>query len=184
VRLHPAEVAAGIRAVGPVGDAFVVATGGARGPRLTAFVVPAPGSTLDLAGLRSRLATVLPTALVPARFVEVAELPTLPGGKVDRAALRALAAAQDRARRPFRSPVGPVERRLAELWAELLGGGPVSATDDFFARGGDGPTALQLASRIRRDHGVALSVREVLAVPTVRALAAEIAGRTALVAPR
>jgi mycobactin peptide synthetase MbtE len=184
VRLHPAEVAAGLRAIDPVGDAFVLATGSARGPRLTAFVVPAPGSTLDPTGLRSRLAAVLPAALVPARVVEVAELPRLPGGKVDRAALQARAAAPDRARGPFRDPVGPVERRLAELWAELLGDGPVSVTDDFFARGGDWPTALQLASRIRRDHGVAMSAREVLAVSTVRALAAEIAGRTALVAPR
>jgi acyl-CoA synthetase (AMP-forming)/AMP-acid ligase II len=89
VRVHPAEVAAGIRAVGPVGDVFVTAAHTADGPRLTAHVVPPAGGHLDLRTLRARLATVLPPAMVPERFVELAELPTLPTGKVDRAALEA-----------------------------------------------------------------------------------------------
>jgi acyl-coenzyme A synthetase/AMP-(fatty) acid ligase/acyl carrier protein len=175
VRIHPAEVAATIRAGGLVADAFVTA----HGHGLTAYVVPARGSGLDPAELRDALGASMPPAMIPGRFVELATLPNLPNGKVDRAALRELDA-EPVLSGPFVAPSGEIECWLADRWAELFDTGPVSATADFFAYGGDSIAAMQLSARIRRDLGVALSVRDIFAAATVRALAQAIADRQVL----
>ena len=172
VRIHPAEVAAAIRGSGLVADAFVMPgrTGG-----LTAYVVAMLGGALDPAELRGRLTEVLPPAMIPGRFVVLPELPELPNGKVDRAALRELAdrPAADR----FVAPSGELEGWLADRWAELFDRGPVSATADFFELGGDSIAAMQLSSRIRRDLGVTLSVRDIFTGATITAIARQVADR-------
>ena len=64
------------------------------GERVCAFVVCAPGQTLDLAGCAAWFAQLgLARFKTPERVVVVGELPLLPAGKVDRAAVGALAAA-------------------------------------------------------------------------------------------
>lgn len=169
VRVHPAEVTRAIRAQPAVADGFVAAVAGAE-PRLTAFVVPAAGRPLDVGDLRLALLDVLPIAMIPSRFVELAALPTTRTGKVDRAALTGLAAEHATAG-GFVAPAGEVECWLAEQFAELLGTARVSAGDDLFALGGDSITATRLASRIADDLGVSLSQRAVFAAATVTGLA-------------
>lgn len=240
VRIHPAEVAAAIRACGPVRDVHVTAERSAGRARLTAYVVPAKGRDLDLLALRRDLTTTLPVAMIPTALVELAELPSLPNGKIDRTALRLLArpgadpdsptmepvarpiTARELNQRPVAEesnprsdaaesdphpvtawegsadsgpagagesfaaagahvvPDGDVERWLADRWAELFETGAVSAGDDFFALGGDSISAMRLVSRIRRDLGVTLSVRDIFAAATVTAIAREIADRRLL----
>jgi len=55
--------------------------------RLHAWVVPVPGASFDERWLRRRLARMLPPYMVPERVESIAELPRLPNGKLDRAAL-------------------------------------------------------------------------------------------------
>jgi mycobactin peptide synthetase MbtE len=168
VRIHPAEVQAAIRAAEPVAEVFVTGT-----PALTAYLVPAEGSELDLPGLRHQLTESLPPAMIPTRFVQLHELPRLPNGKVDRTALRPPTEA-DVPRELFVEPSGDTERWLARQWAKLFSTARVSAIDDFFALGGDSILAMQLAARINRDFGVTVSVRTIFAKPTLASLAAEI----------
>jgi amino acid adenylation domain-containing protein len=54
---------------------------------LAAFIVPRPGMTADIASLRAHARAHLPPHMVPSAFIGLAELPTTPGGKLDRAAL-------------------------------------------------------------------------------------------------
>ncbi|EGC98142.1 amino acid adenylation domain-containing protein, partial [Burkholderia sp. TJI49] len=57
------------------------------------FIVMRDGASFDEAGMRAALAATLPDYMVPAQFVALARLPVTANGKIDRAALRALAAA-------------------------------------------------------------------------------------------
>jgi acyl carrier protein len=178
VRVHPAEVTRAIRARRAVGDAFVTATrtddGRAAGDaRLTAYVVAAEGQVLSVPELRRELMDVLPLAMIPARFVELAELPTTRTGKIDRAALKTLAE-DGRPANEFVAPSGEIECWLADQFVELLGAERVSATDDLFALGGDSIVATRLAARICRELGVDLSQRAVFAAATVTGIAAAI----------
>ncbi len=58
-------------------------------------------------------------------------------------------------------PRTPVERDLAELWAELLNRPAVGIRDNFFELGGHSLLAVQLLSRVRQMYGVDLSLEVV-----------------------
>lgn len=76
--------------------------------------------------------------MVPTRFVPVDELPMTPHGKVDRPALLRMAKEYSGPEAgPASRLVGEVEHRIAELWSDLLGGGPFDRNDGFFEIGGD-----------------------------------------------
>ncbi|MEU3605670.1 AMP-binding protein [Streptomyces sp. NPDC035033] len=71
-------------------------------------------------------------------------------------------------------PATGTERYLAGLWEALLGVEDVGGNDDFFRLGGHSLLAFRMQSRIKRELGVVLEYRTVLAHPVLSALAAEI----------
>ncbi|MCX5241378.1 non-ribosomal peptide synthase/polyketide synthase [Streptomyces prunicolor] len=148
-----------------------------RDQRLVAYAVPSSGVTLDPAELRAALADVLPTPLVPEAYVVLADLPLTPSGKLDQAALPAPEA--ERAER--RSPAGPLERQLTEIFAAVLGIEDAGPDDDFFRLGGDSISSIGVASRARA-AGLDLSPRDVFTHRTPAALATA-ATPTAVVVP-
>ncbi len=100
-RVEPIEVEAAIRATGAVGEVAVLPRATGDMVTLVAFVTPrdpAPGDTPPretsspdtiARGLRADLRQQLPAYMVPTRIVVLAELPRLPGGKVDGVSLLA-----------------------------------------------------------------------------------------------
>ncbi|MGW2919702.1 amino acid adenylation domain-containing protein [Streptomyces angustmyceticus] len=66
---------------------------------------------------------------------------------------------------------------LAGLWGEVLGTGPVDATADFTALGGNSLQAARIAARIRSRLGRPVTVAELFEHSTVAALARLLAGR-------
>jgi acyl carrier protein len=135
--------------------------------------VPAGGRELDVPELRRDLTDVLPLAMIPSRFIGVAELPTTRTGKIDRAALVSLA---DDGPRPdhFVAPSGDIECWLVDQVSGLLDVERVSADDDLFALGGDSITATRLASRVWRELDVSLSPRDIFGAATVTGIATSI----------
>ncbi|MEV0218326.1 SDR family NAD(P)-dependent oxidoreductase [Streptomyces sp. NPDC050704] len=69
------------------------------------------------------------------------------------------------------APRGAAEEVLAALWSELLGF-PVTDRDaDFFALGGHSLLATRMLARLRDERGAGLRLQDLLARPTVAALA-------------
>ncbi|PKN47472.1 MAG: non-ribosomal peptide synthetase, partial [Deltaproteobacteria bacterium HGW-Deltaproteobacteria-20] len=124
--------------------------------------------------LRQHLQAVLPPAAVPSELRAVASIPRTTSGKVDANRLLAEVGPADDSDR-FVAPRTPLEQAVADQVAALLGRDRVGATDDFFAIGGHSLTAAQLASRLRRELGVTLSVRALLEERTVEGIARRIA---------
>jgi acyl carrier protein len=75
-------------------------------------------------------------------------------------------------RHPKRSAL---ERRLAAIWAEVLGLDEMGVEDDFFDLGGHSLLAARLGNRVRAGLGVDLPLAALLSTPTVAAMAALIA---------
>jgi amino acid adenylation domain-containing protein/non-ribosomal peptide synthase protein (TIGR01720 family) len=103
--------------------------------------------------------------------VVVAGWPLTPSGKVDRKALPA----PETVAPDHEPPETPVERVLAELWAELLGLERVGLADDFFDRGGHSLVATRLVSEIRSRLSVEVPLSAVFAHRRLRELAAFVA---------
>ncbi len=181
-RIEPGEIEGALRALPGIGEAAVVARplGGAgegadeAAPTvLVAFVEGAPGGD----GWRLALGERLPGHMVPSRLVELAELPRLPNGKIDRRGLRRMKLVPEAPSKPAGPPPSEPEGALIALWEGLLGVPGIGVDDNFFELGGHSLLAFETAVAIERDLGARLSPAEVFANPTVRELAARIARR-------
>ncbi|GBD49892.1 non-ribosomal peptide synthetase [Methylopila sp. Yamaguchi] len=143
-RVEPGEVAAALRRIDGVADAYVAAVAAEEGARLVAYVAGAKAP--EPAALAAVLAETLPGHMVPARFVRLAALPLTPNGKVDRRALPQ----PEEPKRAGEPPRGETEEALAAVWRELLGIEAVSRDDGFVALGGDSILSLKMLGRIRK----------------------------------
>jgi acyl carrier protein len=140
-------------------------------------LVPKPEQGSDLeARLRAFVRETLPDYMVPATFVFMDRYPVTASGKVNRAALPDPGEAR-RARR-FTAPRPDVEKKIAGMFAELLGVTRVGLDDSFFDLGGHSLLATQLISRLRDALNVTLPVRAVFDTPTVGGLAMAVEAAT------
>jgi len=177
VRIDLAEVELAIQAVPGVRQAAVVVRDRAPGdPQLVAYVVPSTGGGPTATALRRHLHDRLPSAMVPAVFVELPELRSTPGGKLDR---RALPDPDWSATAAFVAPRTPVEEVIAGIWAEVLGASPVGVHDTFVELGGDSLRALALVDAIRDRLRLELPAAELLAASTVAEMAVMVASALA-----
>ncbi|MEV7688954.1 non-ribosomal peptide synthase/polyketide synthase [Streptomyces bungoensis] len=176
-RIEPGEIEGALRGSPRVRDAVVTVRGGGADPdggsggRLVAYVVPAGDTAeeLPVAELRDHLAGLLPAHMVPSAFVPLERLPLTPNGKTDRAALPEPGPAHTAAG-PRTAPRTDTERRIARIWADVLGVADVGAHDNFFHLGGDSILSMQVVSRLRRD-GLHLATRDLFTHQTVAELA-------------
>ena len=135
--------------------------------QLFAYVVLTPGATLDPSTLRVTLKTYLPDYMVPAAFVTLETLPLTPNGKVDRKALPAPSANFHAAAHPYVAPQGTVEKRVTEIWQELLHFEEIGRHDNFFERGGHSLLAMQVIAKIRELMQTDISIQTLFDCPTI-----------------
>ncbi len=172
-RVELGDVAAAISVDPTVGQAVVVVSDLPRlGKSLVGYVTPAVGddepSCVDLDRIRARVAAALPEYMVPAVYVVLDEIPITPHGKIDRAALSDPEVGSGA---EFRQPETATERRVAELFAELLGRERVGADDSFFDLGGHSLLATKFVAAVRKAFGVDIGVREIFELATVARIA-------------
>jgi amino acid adenylation domain-containing protein len=142
--------------------------------RLVAYVVPVRGVEFDATATRATLRRFLPEYMVPQHFVALAELPRLPNGKTDRAALPAPIAG-DRAPASgtvSRAPGDATEVMVAAAMASVLGRQVTRVDEDFFELGGHSLLAAQLVARLNRQFAATLTLRALYDAPSVAALSA------------
>ncbi|HEX8245061.1 MAG TPA: amino acid adenylation domain-containing protein, partial [Longimicrobium sp.] len=183
-RVEPGEVEEALRAHADVADAAVVARPRKEGGAwLVAYVTPARGEeaagaprVLDEPGLseslRAHLAARLPAYMVPGAVVVLSALPRTPNGKTDRRALPE--PVRDERAAAGSAPRTEMERRVAELWAEVLGVQDVGVDENFFEAGGDSLRLFRLAALLRQRIGGGLELADLFHLPTVREMAARV----------
>lgn len=167
-RVELGEVEAALAAVPGVTGAAAVVVGTAT----LAAAVAGPGLDADV--VRDAVRDALPSHMVPEKVVVLDALPLTGNNKIDRTAVRALAAqalgTEPVAVEPARTPV---ERVIATVWRDTLGVEQVGVHDEFFAIGGDSVLATSIVAALREALDTrSVSVRSLFGAPTVGGLAA------------
>lgn len=119
---------------------------------LRAHVVSA--APIGMGHLSRALSGVIPRTWIPSELVTWPSLPSLPGGKVDRRALRA-STSDGATRLERRPPSTEAERIIATIWSQALGLalGDVSATVTFFDLGGNSLQSVAAVDEMERRLG-------------------------------
>ncbi|AFA72186.1 putative non-ribosomal peptide synthetase [Gordonia polyisoprenivorans VH2] len=147
IRVEAGEIDAALESFGEVDAAVSQVRLSSAGEKiLVAWVVPAPGAVIDAAGLRDRLADVLPRTIIPSAIGAIDTLPIGRNGKLELSRLVTPLPGRGDADAPATSTEG----RVAAVWAELLGVAADSVTtdSDFFALGGTSLSATRAQSRL------------------------------------
>jgi amino acid adenylation domain-containing protein len=167
-RVEPGEVEAALARHPRVRSAAVVARRAAGGDkRLVGYVVGE--EPLEARELRAFLRQTLPEYMIPTAFVKLERLPLNTSGKVERRALPEPAESAERA-----TPVEPrdeLERRLVEIWREVLSVESVGIHDSFFDLGGHSLLAIRLMARLEYTFGIVLPLAMLFEVSTIDGLA-------------
>ncbi|MFZ4457035.1 MAG: amino acid adenylation domain-containing protein [Bacteroidales bacterium] len=108
----------------------------------------------------SKLSRYLTSFMIPAEFVICRAFPLTANGKIDRTALIPIAElTNDRQVTDF-VPHNDIEKRVVEIWCEVLGRKRVGEEDEFFRTGGHSLKAIQVISSIIKAFGCQISLKE------------------------
>jgi tyrocidine synthetase-2 len=139
-------------------------------------------SEYEISGLREYLSKKLPDYMIPSYFVRLEKIPVTPNGKIDR---KALPKPELITRENHTAPRNEIEKKLIELWSEVLSRDALHASqlqksmgidDNFFQLGGHSLKATILVSKIHKKLNVKLPLVELFKTPTIRGLAGYLGG--------
>jgi len=141
---------------------------------LAAYYVCSSG--VDHDALRAYLKGYLPDYMHPSYYLQLEEFPLNLNGKVNKKALpRPEELLYEKT--AYEAPAGRVEEGLAAIWSSVLRLGKVGANNSFFDLGGHSLTATRAVSRIYKELGVEISLKDFFEHPTIRQLSAFLSGR-------
>ncbi|MEV6428724.1 amino acid adenylation domain-containing protein, partial [Nocardia sp. NPDC051463] len=168
-RIELGEIETDLLAHTAVSQAAVLVVDTATGQQLVAYVVPAPGYSIDPAELTRFAAEQLPSYMVPAAIMVLDAFPLNTSGKLDRKALPEPVFTADAA--GFRAPRTQAEQVVAGIFADVLSQERIGVDDNFFDLGGNSLVATQVVARIGAAFGIQLGVRALFETPTVAGIA-------------
>jgi amino acid adenylation domain-containing protein len=157
-----------------INDVGVVAWDRGLGEKyLVGYVVLRQQTALNVSILNDFLRTKIPDYMVPSTFIVLPALP-LTNGKLDRSALPKPGNSRPKLTVAYVAPRNDVEKRLSNLWREVLSLDEVGMNDNFFDLGGHSLAASRVISRVIQTFQLELPVKALFDAPTVAEMAAVI----------
>jgi acyl-coenzyme A synthetase/AMP-(fatty) acid ligase/acyl carrier protein len=143
-----------------------------REDRLVAYLVMKKGQEEPtLSALHSWVGERLPAYMQLAAFVLLEQLPRLPNGKLDRSVLPEPDRERPQLDAGYVAPRTEIERRLVEIWQEVLQLERVGVQDAFFELGGHSLQLMQVQQRLEEIAGISLPLMTFFQYPRIDALA-------------
>ncbi|MET7751589.1 amino acid adenylation domain-containing protein [Micromonospora sp. NPDC005367] len=169
-RVEIGEIEAVMRQHPRVTDSLVVFTGESMTARLVGYLTDVERTRGSADWLRCYLAERLPEYMIPAHFVALEAFPLTSSGKID-ASMLPEPSTYDAGSTSTVEPRTATERKVADVWAQLLLLKSVGADDDFFEIGGHSLLATQLVAKLRLEFKVNLKLRHLFERPVLAELA-------------
>jgi amino acid adenylation domain-containing protein len=167
-RIELGEIEAVLAACRGVRECTVIVREDAPGDqRLTAYVTADPNTAFDAEAAKAALRERLPEYMTPGVFVVLDALPLTPNGKIDRAALPRPAAARPSSAGQGVDLMNPDQRRVAQIWKDLLNVDHVGLNDNFFDLGGHSLLLVKLHARLKTEFAIDLPLVELFQRTTV-----------------
>jgi amino acid adenylation domain-containing protein len=137
---------------------------------LCGYITTAPNAgdeeSLFIENVKEYASGKLPDYMVPGQLVKLEKIPRKPNGKVDYDALPDPLADE---KIHMQSPRDNVEKKLLELWSDILGIGKesIGITSNFFQLGGNSLNIMTLISRVHREFDIRIMLAEIFNNPTI-----------------
>ncbi|WP_413206106.1 amino acid adenylation domain-containing protein [Rhodospirillum sp. A1_3_36] len=171
-RVELGEIEAVLRSHPSVHEAAVALWGKSEraGQLLHAYLVAeVAGETLSLDEVRDFIGARLPSYMIPSGFTVLDALPLSPNGKIDRRRLPE--PDQSDKRSGSRTPISPMELRIAAIWEKVLDQPVRDITKNFFDVGGNSLLLVRLGTLLRQSVAPDLSLVDLFRFPSIDALA-------------
>ncbi len=166
-RIELGEIETVLRNVPGVNEALVVADRNSEeNTRLIAYWV-GEAKTAELVKAAERS---LPSYMIPAAYIPLPAFPLSSNGKIDRKALpepNGVVTSQEQVGRPATA----IEKRVAEVFRQVLGLTEIPLEQSFFTLGGTSEMALRVVARVERELGIAFSMQAFYDAPSVAGVA-------------
>ncbi len=169
-RIELGEVTSALLGLPGVSNAAVTVRTDTTGDKvLVGYIVS--GESLSTERLREGLSEVLPTYMVPSRFLQIDRLPYTTNGKLDTAALPMPESDRDGDCTGFVGARNATEEKLVSIWEEHLGQQGIGIHDNFFALGGDSIKAVRVSTAVNKVLDTRMQVRYLFENPDIARLA-------------
>ncbi|MBD2800494.1 amino acid adenylation domain-containing protein [Xenorhabdus sp. M] len=119
--------------------------------------------------LEAALKKQLPEYMVPSLYITLERMPLSLNNKIDKKALP-IPNEDDLRRQTYIAPRDEIEKKLCELWQNLLKVRQVGVYDNFFTLGGHSLQATRLISSIRNELDVEIPLKSIFENPTLEKL--------------
>jgi amino acid adenylation domain-containing protein len=165
-RVEPGEIESKILSIEEIKECVVeVKDDPSKQKYLVAYIVT---QGIDRFAIKRTLSQTLPAYMIP-QLVLMESLPLMPNGKVDK---QQLPEPGPEILDQYIPPANAMEKRLVEIWAEVLGVPveEVSVTTSFFDMGGHSLKATLLMSGIQKEFNRKIPLVEIFKTPYIRDL--------------
>jgi len=170
-RVEPGEIEASLLKYKEIKQCVVVSREDkkAKEQYLVAYLVAQ--KNLKASTLRGFLKKTLPSYMIPLVFMRLRELPLNQNGKIDRLNLPepTLESASK-----YEPPKTRLERKLVEIWQEVLGSKKVGLNDNLFDLGMNSLKAIRINSEVNNSVKIKISLIEFLKYSTIKDIAKRI----------
>jgi amino acid adenylation domain-containing protein len=170
-RIELEEIASVLGGHADVYESVVIVKEHAGDKRLAAYASARSGAETTESALKEYLEQRLPRYMVPSSITLLENLPKTPNGKIDR---KALPNSDRTAHAEVQKPRSDIEKKIAEIWQEVLGVEQVGIDEDFFALGGHSLLAMQIMSRVEDCFKTTIPLSKLFESPTIAAMARSI----------
>ena len=149
--------------------------------------------THESESLRNHLSGLLPSYMVPRRFIAIEKMPTLPSGKIDRKSLAALPLAPTESdssnqHSAQNAPLPatnnqdllPVQNSLLAIWRSTLAVENINITDNFFELGGHSLLIINVVRQVEEQLGYEMLVTDFFSYPNIKEMASFLVYGTAI----
>jgi amino acid adenylation domain-containing protein len=154
-------------------QSLVVAREDLTGEKTLVAYFQSDSDTLGTEELRGYLNRSLPDYMMPSFFMRLSEFPLTPNGKVDRNNLPHPDGSHREHENNFAAPVSEMQKKLAAIWAAVLGIQRVGIRDNFFDLGGHSLLALRLVSKMEKEVGISLPLISLFQGQTIEDIATD-----------